>query len=49
MKNTCNILVGKSEGKKPTRTPRRNSEDNIETDLMEIGFEAVNWTCGGPL
>jgi hypothetical protein len=38
-----NILVGKPEGKRPLRRPRRISEDNIRTDLGEIGYEIVEW------
>ena len=34
------ILVGKSEGKRPHGRPRRRWEDNIKTDLQEVG-------CGG--
>jgi hypothetical protein len=34
------VLVGKSEGKRPLRKPRRRWEDNIEMDLQEFG-------CGG--
>jgi len=34
------VLVGKPEGKKPLGRPRRRREDNIKTDLQEVG-------CGG--
>jgi hypothetical protein len=34
------ILVGKSEGKRPLRRPRRRQVNNIKMDLEEIG-------CGG--
>jgi hypothetical protein len=30
------ILVGKPEGKRPLRRPRRKWEDNIKMDLREI-------------
>jgi len=36
------VLVGKPEGKRPLRKPRRRSEDNIKTNLQEVGFGA--WT-----
>jgi hypothetical protein len=36
MRNAYNILVGKPEGRKPLRRPRRRWEDNITTDLREI-------------
>jgi hypothetical protein len=36
------VLVGKPEGKRPLGRPRRRWEDNIETDLQEVGWGA--WT-----
>jgi hypothetical protein len=33
-------LVGKPEGKRPLRRPRRRWEDNIRMDLQQVG-------CGG--
>jgi hypothetical protein len=36
-RNAYRILVGKPEGKRPLRRPRRRWEDNIEIDLTEIG------------
>jgi hypothetical protein len=35
------VLVGKPEGKRPLRTPRRRWEDGIGMDLGEIGL----WGC----
>jgi hypothetical protein len=43
MRNTYNILVGKPEGKRPLGIPRRRWEDNIRMDLVEIGWECVDW------
>jgi len=40
MRNSCNILVGKPEGKKTLRRPRRRWED-IRMDLREIGWQAA--------
>jgi hypothetical protein len=37
------ILVGRPEGKRPLGRPRRRWEDNIKTDLREIGFGDVDW------
>ena len=37
------ILTGKPTGKKPLGRPRRRLEDNIRTDLEEIGINAGNW------
>jgi hypothetical protein len=31
------VLVGKTEGKRPLRRPRRRWEDNIKMDLQKIG------------
>jgi len=31
------VLVGKPEGKRPLARPRRRWEDNIKTDLQEVG------------
>jgi hypothetical protein len=31
------VLVGKPEGKKPLRRPRRRWGDNIKMDLQEVG------------
>ena len=31
------VLVGKPEGKKPLRRPRRRWVDNIRMDLQEVG------------
>jgi len=38
MRITYKILVGKSEGKIPSRRPRRIWKDNIRMDLREIGI-----------
>jgi hypothetical protein len=37
------VLVGEPEGKKPLRRPRRRWEDNIKTDLQEIGCGVMDW------
>jgi hypothetical protein len=37
------ILGGKPEGKRTHGSLRRRLEDNIRTDLNEIGWEIVNW------
>jgi hypothetical protein len=36
------VLVGKPEGKRPLRRPRRRWEDGIKMDL-EIGWGGVEW------
>jgi hypothetical protein len=35
--------VGKPEGKKQFRIPRRRWEDNIKMSLQEICFKGANW------
>jgi hypothetical protein len=37
------VLVGRPEGKRPLRRPRRRWEDNIKIDLREIGINGANW------
>ena len=37
------ILVGKPEGKRPLRRPRRRWEDNIKMDLEEVGRDSGDW------
>jgi hypothetical protein len=37
------VLVGKPEGKRPLRRPRRRFGDGIRMDLREIGLETVEW------
>ena len=36
------ILIGKTIGKRPLGRPRRRWEDNIRTDLKEIGINTRN-------
>jgi hypothetical protein len=37
------VLVGKPEGKRSFRRPRRRWEDGIRMDLREIGLGGVDW------
>ena len=37
------VLVGKPEGKRPLRRPRRRWEDNIKMDLQEVGYRGMDW------
>jgi hypothetical protein len=37
-RNAFKVLVGKPEGKRPLRRPRRRWEDGIGMDLREIGW-----------
>jgi hypothetical protein len=35
--------VGNPDGNRPIGRPRRRWEDNITTDLQEVGWEGVYW------
>ena len=37
------VLIGKPEGKRPLGRPRRRWEDNIVTDLQEVGGGCGDW------
>ena len=37
------VLVGKLEGKRPLGRPRRRWEDNIKTDIQEVGGGCGDW------
>jgi hypothetical protein len=41
-RSVCRVLMGKTEGKRPLRRPRRRWEDNIEMDLQEVGFGSMD-------
>jgi hypothetical protein len=41
--NAYRILVGKPEGKRPLKRPRRRWVNNIKIDLREIGWDDVDW------
>jgi hypothetical protein len=45
MRNTCEILVGKPEGKRPLKTTRffRYEDNNLKMDLKEMKWEGVDW------
>jgi hypothetical protein len=42
-RNVYRLLVGKPEGKRPLRRPRRRWICNIKMDLLEIGVNVVDW------
>jgi hypothetical protein len=42
-RNVNKVLMGKPEGKRPLRRPRRRWEDGIRMDLREIGWGSVDW------
>jgi hypothetical protein len=42
-RNTCRLLVGRPEGKRPLGRPRRRWVDNIRMDLGKVGWGDVNW------
>ena len=35
--------MGKPEGKRPLGNPGCRREDNIKTDLQEVGYGGMNW------
>ena len=37
------VLVGKPEGRRPLRRPRRRWVDNIRMDFQEVGCEYMDW------
>jgi hypothetical protein len=43
MRNAHTILVGRPEGKRPLRRPRRSREDSIKMELEEVGWQGVEW------
>jgi hypothetical protein len=42
-RNTCNILVGKLEGKRQLGRPRRRWVNNIKMDLRVIEWNGMDW------
>jgi hypothetical protein len=42
-RNVCILLVGKPEGKRRLRRPRRRGIGNIKMDLLDIGLSVVDW------
>jgi hypothetical protein len=42
-RNTCRLLVGKPEGKRPLGRPRSRWVDNIRMYLREEGWSDVDW------
>jgi hypothetical protein len=41
--NAVRLFLGKPEGKRPLRRPRRGWVDNIRMDLGEVGWGDVDW------
>jgi hypothetical protein len=42
-RNAYRLLVGKPEGRRPLRRPRRRWLDNIRMDLVEVRWGDVDW------
>jgi hypothetical protein len=42
-RNAYRILVGKPEGKRPLRRPRRRWRTILKWILREIGWDGVDW------
>jgi hypothetical protein len=45
-RNAYGVLVGKSEGKRALGRPTHRCEDNIKTDLQEIGWGYGTYLSG---
>jgi hypothetical protein len=45
-RNTCRLLVGKPEGKRPLGRPRHRWVDNVRMDLLELGC-GLDWSGSG--
>ena len=37
------IFVGKSEGMRPFERPKRRWDDNVKTELREVGWGGMDW------
>jgi hypothetical protein len=44
-RNSCKLLVGMSERKRPVGRPRRRRVDNIKMGLGEVGWDGLDWVC----
>jgi hypothetical protein len=42
-RNAYRLLAGKPEGKRPLGRPRRRWLDNFKMDLLEVGWDGVDW------
>jgi len=42
-KGAFRILAEIPDSKRPIGRPRRRMQDNIKTDLHEVGWEAMDW------
>jgi hypothetical protein len=42
-RNVYRLLVGKPEGRRPLGRSRRRWLDNIRIDLVEVGWDDVDW------
>jgi hypothetical protein len=43
-RNMCRLLAGKPVERRPLGQPRRRWVDNIRMDLLELGWDDVDWT-----
>jgi hypothetical protein len=43
VRGAYNILIGRTEGRRPLGRPRCRWEDGIRMDLREVGFGDVDW------
>jgi hypothetical protein len=43
MRNEYSSLIAKPGRKRPLGRPRRRGEDNIRTNLREVGWQIMDW------
>jgi hypothetical protein len=43
-RNACRLLLGKPKGKRPLGRPRCSWVVTIKMDLVQIGWDGVDWT-----
>jgi hypothetical protein len=43
MRDVYRVLAGKSDRKRPFGRPRHRWENNIKTDLQEVGCRGMDW------
>jgi hypothetical protein len=44
-RNAYRLLMGNPEGRRPLGRPRRRWVDNIRMELVEVGWDDVDWIC----
>ena len=42
-KGAYKVLMGRPDGKRPTRGPRHRLENNIKMNLLKVGLGGMDW------